>query len=172
MLDALDGDKIRDALRTLHGFAAEQPDEQSDEETILVRHFVGGAVWRRYEDVLRHECLLPTESAPVLHEIRIACKRQRYALEMFTHAFGSKVDPLIALLVTIQDCLGTHQDCVVARGYLQRSQAEAPDQRALAIYDEALASEQIALRAQFLRLWAQVSGKAFRRDLAALIAAL
>jgi CHAD domain-containing protein len=178
MLDALDGDKIRDTLRTLHGFATEQPDEPSDEETILVRHFAGGAVWRRYEDVLRHECQLPTESAPVLHEIRIACKRQRYALEMFAHAFGSHVDPLIAILVTIQDCLGAHQDCVVARGYLERSRAEASeaseasDQRALAVYDEALEAEQIALRAQFRRLWAQLSGKAFRRDLAALIAAL
>jgi len=172
MLDALDGDKIRDTLRTLHGFATEQPDERSDEETILVRHFAGGAVWRRYEDVLRYECQLPTESALVLHEIRIACKRQRYALEMFAHAFGSQVDPLIAILVTIQDCLGAHQDCVVARGYLERSRAEASDQRALAVYDEALETEQIALRAQFRRLWAQVSGKAFRRDLAALIAAL
>ncbi len=172
MLDALDDDKIRDTLKTLHGFATEQPEEDGDDETILVRHFAGGAVWRRYEDVLRHECQLPTESAPVLHEIRIACKRQRYALEMFAHAFGSKVDPLIALLVTIQDCLGTHQDCVVARGYLERSRAEASDQRALAVYDEALATEQIELRAQFWRLWAQLSGKAFRRDLAALIAAL
>jgi CHAD domain-containing protein len=172
MLDALDDAKIRDALRTLHGFATEQPDEQSDEETILVRHFAGGAVWRRYEDVLRHECLLPTESAPVLHETRIACKRQRYALEMFAHAFGSKVDPLIALLVTMQDCLGAHQDCVVARGYLQRSRAETSDRQALAAYEEALESEQIVLRAQFQRVWAQLSGKAFRRDLAALIAAL
>jgi inorganic triphosphatase YgiF len=172
MLDALDDDKIRDALRTLHGFATEQPDEQSDGEPILVRHFAGGAVWRRYEDVLRHECQLPTESAPMLHEIRIACKRQRYALEMFAHAFGSHVEPLIALLVTLQDCLGAHQDCVVARGYLERSQAETSDQRALAVYDEALATEQIALRAQFRRLWAQLSGKAFRRDLAELIAAL
>jgi inorganic triphosphatase YgiF len=172
MLDALDNDKIRDALRTLHGFATEQADERSDEEPILVRHFAGGAVWRRYEGVLRYECQSPTESAPVLHEIRIACKRQRYALEMFAHAFGSKVDPLIALLVTMQDCLGAHQDCVVARGYLERSQAEVSDQRALTAYDEALESEQIALRAQFQRLWAQLSGKAFRRDLAALIAAL
>ncbi|HEX3269797.1 MAG TPA: CHAD domain-containing protein [Ktedonobacterales bacterium] len=172
MLDALDDDKIRDTLKTLHGFATEQPEEDSDDETILVRHFAGGAVWRRYEDVLRHECQLPTESAPVLHEIRIACKRQRYALEMFAHAFGSHADPLIALLVTVQDCLGAHQDCVVARGYLERSQAEASDQRALAVYDDALATEQIALRAQFRRLWAQLSGKAFRRDFAALIAAL
>ena len=104
--------------------------------------------------------------------IRIACKRQRYALEMFAHAFGSHVDQLITLLVTIQDCLGAHQDCVVARGYLERSQAEASDTRALAVYDEALETEQIALRAQFRRLWAQLSGNAFRRDLAALIAAL
>jgi len=172
MFDALDGSKIRDALRTLHGFATEQSDENGDGEVVLVRHFAGGAIWRRYEAVLRYECDLPTESAPVLHEVRIACKRMRYALEMFSHAFGAGADPLIAVLVATQDCLGAHQDCVVARGYLQRSRDETQDQRALAVYDEALEAEQVELRAHFWRLWTRLSGKAFRRDLAALIAAL
>jgi inorganic triphosphatase YgiF len=172
MFDALDGGKIRDTLKTLHGFATGQPEETSDDEVILVRHFAGGAVWRRYEEVLRHECQLPAESAPVLHEIRIACKRLRYALEMFAHAFGPGVDPLIAVLVATQDCLGAHQDCVVARGYLQRSRDETQDQRALAVYDAALEAEQGELRVHFWRLWTRLSGKAFRRDLAALIAGL
>src|SRR6185437_11785638 len=149
----------------------EQPKE-NEEDTVLVRHFAGGAIWRRYEEVLGYECHLPTESASVLHEIRIACKRMRYALEMFSHALGVGADPLIALLVAIQDCLGTHQDCVVARGYLERSRNETTDEQALAMYDEALQAEQIQLRAQFWRLWTQLSGKPFRRDLAALIAAL
>jgi inorganic triphosphatase YgiF len=172
MLNALDDTKIRDTLRTLHGLTAEKPDDKRDGEIILVRHFAGGAVWRRYEDVLRHECLLPTESAMTLHEVRIACKRLRYALEMFAHVFGASVDPLIAVLVATQDCLGEHQDCVVARGYLERSRADASDQRALAVYDAALEAEQVELRTRFWRLWTQLSGKAFRRDLAALIAAL
>jgi CHAD domain-containing protein len=96
----------------------------------------------------------------------------RYALEMFSHAFGVGADPLIAVLVATQDCLGAHQDCVVARGYLQRSRDETQDQRALVVYDEALEAEQVELRAHFWRLWTRLSGKAFRRELAALIAAL
>lgn len=172
MLDALDDGKTRDTLRMLHGFATEKVDRENEGEVILVRHFAGGAVWRRYEDVLRHECLLPTEAGPTLHEIRIACKRQRYALEMFAHAFGAGADPLIGALVATQDCLGAHQDCVVARGYLERIGADAPDQRALLVYDAALEAEQVELRARFWRLWTQLSGKAFRRELAALIAAL
>jgi inorganic triphosphatase YgiF len=171
MLEALDDSKIRDTLTTLQLFASERP-ETDEGETILVRHFAGGAVWRRYEDVLRRERLLPTESASTLHEIRIACKRLRYALEMFAQAFGAGADPLIAALVATQDCLGAHQDCVVARGYLERSRDATLDQQALVVYDEALEAEQIELRARFWRLWTQLSGKAFRRDLAALIAAL
>jgi len=172
MLDALDEGKIRDTLKTLHGFATERSDEKSDDEMILVRHFAGGAIWRRYEAVLRYECDLPTESAPLLHDIRIACKRLRYALEMFSHALGAGADPLIAVLVATQDCLGAHQDCVVARGYLEQSQDETQDEQALAVYDEALEAEQVELRTQFWRLWTRLSGEAFRRDLAALIAAL
>jgi CHAD domain-containing protein len=171
MLEALDDSKIRETLKTLHAFAAERPAKDED-DSVLVRHFAGGAVWRRYEDVLRRECLLPTESASTLHEIRIACKRLRYSLEMFAHAFGAGADPLIAVLIATQDCLGSHQDCVVARGYLAQSRDATHDQQALAVYDKSLEAEEIELRSRFWRLWTQLSGKAFRRDLAALIAAL
>jgi inorganic triphosphatase YgiF len=171
MLDALDDSKLRDTLKTLHAFAAERADTDPD-AMILVRHFAGGAVWRRYEDVLRRECFLPTESASALHEIRIACKRLRYSLEMFAHAFGAGADPLIAVLVATQDCLGSHQDCVVARGYLEQARDTTQDRQALAVYDASLAAEEMELRSRFWRLWTQLAGKAFRRDLAALIAAL
>jgi inorganic triphosphatase YgiF len=170
MLAALDDSKILDTLRALQGFATEEA--EADDEIVLVRHFAGGAVWRRYEAVLRHECQLPTESGPALHEIRIACKRLRYALEMFAHPLGAGADPLIDVLVATQDCLGAHQDCAVARSYLARARADATDQRTLAMYDTALEQEQLDLRARFWRLWTQLSGRAFRRDLAALIAAL
>jgi triphosphatase len=172
MLDALDERKTRDTLHALHDFASEKPQQGDDEDMILVRHFAGGAVWRRYEAVLRHECLLPTDSGSTLHELRIACKRLRYALEMFARAFGPDSAPLVAALVAVQDCLGAHQDCVVARGYLQRSREDSPDEPALTAYDEALEAEQVALRERFGRLWVRVSGRAFRRDLASLIAAL
>jgi|GEM_PF-284478 len=172
MLAALDANKTRETLRALQDFATGEAHRGEDGEAALVRHFAGGAVWRRYEDALRYERLLPTEAAPTLHELRIACKRLRYALEMFTRAFGPGAEPLIATLVATQDCLGAHQDCAVARGYLEETTADAKDRPALVAYNEALVAEQSELRAQFWRLWTHLSGRAFRRDLAALIAAL
>jgi triphosphatase len=172
MLAALDANKTRETLRELQDFVTGEAHHGEDGESVLVRHFAGAAVWRRYEDALRYERLLPTEAALTLHELRIACKRLRYALEMFTRAFGPRAEPLIATLVATQDCLGAHQDCAVARGYLEESSADAKDTLALVAYNEALVAEQFELRAQFWRLWTHLSGRAFRRDLAALIAAL
>jgi CHAD domain-containing protein len=55
-----------------------------------------------------------------LHRLRILCKRLRYACEFFKEAFAdpaSGADPLkeyIEAMVQFQDCLGEHQDAVVA----------------------------------------------------------
>ena len=54
-----------------------------------------------------------------LHRLRILCKRLRYTCEFFREAFRgpSGVDPLgdyIKRMVRLQDCLGEHQDAIVA----------------------------------------------------------
>jgi CHAD domain-containing protein len=50
-----------------------------------------------------------------LHAIRIAGKRARYALEFFAPVLGSDVRAAIRQFVELQDCLGAHQDAVVAQ---------------------------------------------------------
>jgi CHAD domain-containing protein len=52
--------------------------------------------------------------APVLHRLRILFKRLRYACEFFRDAFGEELEPYIRAMVRFQDCLGEHQDAVVA----------------------------------------------------------
>jgi CHAD domain-containing protein len=67
----------------------------------------------------------PASPATDLHRLRILCKRLRYACEFFREAFAdpaSGKDPVadfIESMVRFQDCLGEHQDAVVAIGRIQ-----------------------------------------------------
>jgi CHAD domain-containing protein len=51
---------------------------------------------------------------PALHRLRILFKRLRYTCEFFRDAFGDDLEPYIRAMVRFQDCLGEHQDAVVA----------------------------------------------------------
>ncbi len=53
-----------------------------------------------------------------LHRLRILCKRLRYTSEFFADLYGEEFHGAIARLVPFQDCLGAHQDAVVALGVL------------------------------------------------------
>jgi CHAD domain-containing protein len=46
-----------------------------------------------------------------LHEMRIAAKRLRYAVELFTACWGTKVEPFAAEIATMQSLLGEVHDC-------------------------------------------------------------
>ncbi|MDQ3374459.1 MAG: CHAD domain-containing protein [Acidobacteriota bacterium] len=48
-----------------------------------------------------------------LHEMRIAAKRLRYAVELFTACWGAKVEPFAAEIATMQSLLGEVHDCDV-----------------------------------------------------------
>lgn len=48
-----------------------------------------------------------------LHDMRIACKRLRYLLEIFTPAFSADLKPFIAQVAALQDVLGDIHDCDV-----------------------------------------------------------
>jgi CHAD domain-containing protein len=58
-------------------------------------------------------------SAEALHAARIAFKRLRYACEFFAELYADEVRESIRGLVGIQDCLGRHQDAVVAEAVLR-----------------------------------------------------
>ena len=48
-----------------------------------------------------------------LHDMRIACKRLRYVLEIFAIAFASDLEPHIDQIKELQDLLGDIHDCDV-----------------------------------------------------------
>lgn len=66
--------------------------------------------WRR-----RRTELLAAEE---LHAIRIVGKRARYALEFFADFLDPGLRAHIRAFVALQDCLGAHQDAIVARARL------------------------------------------------------
>jgi len=124
----------------------------------------------------------PDSPATDLHRLRILFKRLRYACEFFRDAFADPSagqDPLadyIEAMVRFQDCLGDHQDAVVASG---RIQALAKDlvQRGALSSDQLLnlggliqVQREIATdrRGRLLKLWRKFDKPAVRKFLAAL----
>ena len=78
-------------------------------------------IWKAQRAVLRLGRSLAPDSPPTdLHRLRILFKRLRYACEFFRDAFTdpeAQADPLaeyLEAMVAFQDCLGEHQDAVVA----------------------------------------------------------
>jgi CHAD domain-containing protein len=67
----------------------------------------------------------PEETDRLLHEVRKAAKRVRYAAESAEPAVGSGASDLAKQMEELQDVLGAHQDTVVVRQLLLRLAAEA-----------------------------------------------
>lgn len=185
LLRTLDGAKLRHYLDQVETFATETPDSFGEPCPVLVRHFAGSALWRRYEDILRFESVALDAPAPELHKLRITCKRARYAVELFEPALGSGATEIKDALIAVQDHLGALQDTVVALATIEEVRRACSEHRhghagdhaegedvALATYADDLAARRDHLREAFPPLWERISGQRFRDQLACLIGGL
>jgi inorganic triphosphatase YgiF len=184
LLHELGAAKLVRRLTQVDDFATQRVEIEDEPRPALVRSFAGGAIWRRYEEVLSYECELPSAPPPELHQLRIACKRLRYAIEMFEPALGGGAKLLLEALVAVQDHLGALQDTIVAietvdqlRGHDRHTGAgnhglTHEERTALGAYADTLALHRDELKRDFAPLWAQISDEPFRAALAALIAEL
>jgi CHAD domain-containing protein len=68
--------------------------------------------WRKGDD--------PALSADALHRLRIDFKQLRYACEFFLDVFRVESRSALRRIVAFQDCLGAHQDAVVAMQLLEQ----------------------------------------------------
>jgi CHAD domain-containing protein len=181
---ALTSRRFRALLRRLEALAAAPPPR-------IVRSVPGGTVAeaapalikRAQKRVLRLGRTITSESpAADLHRLRILFKRLRYACEFFREAFAETTagqDPLadyIEAMVRFQDCLGEHQDAVVAIGRVQELANDMVQQGALSA-DQLLnlggliqVQREIAKdrRGRLLKLWGQFDKASVRKRLAAL----
>jgi len=171
MLEVLDSKKTGKLLDKLNKFLT-SPDEkpkissQEDEATpMLVRHFSGSAVWRRYEEVLAYETRIPAP-IEVLHRLRVACKRLRYTLDFFEEAMPGPTKEVFKQLTQVQDCLGGLHDYQVAVDLIKDLEKEQPDNQALKNYLAFRVTERDRLYGEFETLWHDLSGPTYRRQLA------
>jgi CHAD domain-containing protein len=84
-----------------------------------------------------------------LHEMRIAAKRLRYAVELFTACWGDSISPFAARIAEMQSLLGEVHDCDIWLGNLAERMRGKPRQN-----DSATSSERQAtiwLMSEFIK---------------------
>lgn len=109
-----------------------------------------------------------------LHVLRIEFKGLRYTCEFFVDLLSEEERKVIRAMVELQDCLGEHQDAVVAQAELetlveQRVAARAPADELLALGSlvQVQRERRTARREQFDELWSKTRGRVKRlRDAA------
>jgi inorganic triphosphatase YgiF len=90
-----------------------------DWRSASVREFARLVLRRLHRKVMRLGSNLRELPEAELHELRIRCKKLRYAAEFFRGAFPKKsADAFLAALAGVQDHLGSLNDAVVARELL------------------------------------------------------
>lgn len=98
--------------RAKRAIAAAGP--HGDDHRVLVRHFAASVLARRYEAVLAYEVVMPAP-LDVLHRLRVAIKKLRYAIDFFGEALGKGAPRLDRTLQTAQDQFGDLHDHEVAK---------------------------------------------------------
>jgi CHAD domain-containing protein len=162
---------------------ATRPKRAKEEYPILVRHFAGGAIWGRYQEILKYEMALPQASAQTLHGLRIACKRLRYSMQIFGQTPPELVETLAALKGA-QDHLGRLHDIFFAERLIaellpsSEAAGRGGDQSHSTLhpeyleYLEALATEGNQLRSSIGPLWLRLTGLPMRQRICGYIASL
>lgn len=167
MFDILDSRDYERLLSDLRRWAAKAAKVSAPRraEPALVRQFAGSVVWRRFEEVLSYENVLPS-TTETLHELRIAMKRLRYTVEFFEEAMSRETKPLLKQLAAAQDQLGEMHDADVAivmiDGLARKRQGTAP----LQSYRDYSRSQLDAHVAGFYEQWEHIRGRGFVRQLA------
>lgn len=139
-----------------------------------VRHVMPSRILGRFEQVRCYEAVFESGEPipePMLHALRIDCKRLRYALEPVTHLLGEDGEQLVKQLKHLQDHLGDLNDASVTRDRLRLLQGQGNDpgiERYLAVQDEIIAE----LVGSFPEVWKPFIAPSNRRLLARAVARL
>jgi triphosphatase len=143
-----------------------------------VRDRAASEIWAAYEVVRAYELVLPWADVETLHELRIATKWLRYALEFFGETLGPDCERLLARVAALQDHLGLLHDADVAtklaRDLLVARSGELskPETEAIGAYLRSREREVARLRRGLGPIWRAVNGAPFRRALGRATAAL
>jgi CHAD domain-containing protein len=143
-----------------------------------VRDTAPSRIWAAYEGVRGYEAVLRWADVETLHDLRIAAKWLRYALEFVREALGDESGPLIARVTALQDHLGLMHDADVtaamARTFLVEHAGglSALESAAIGRYLIDREREVGRLRRTIGPTWRGVAGVSFRRGLGRVVAGL
>jgi CHAD domain-containing protein len=148
----------------------------------LVRHVAARLLFARYETVRAYEGVLAEAPLTTYHQLRIDCKRFRYALEFFRDVLGPQAPGLIKQVVGMQDLLGDLQDACVSEGliagFLEQEIARHMTEKRQTSLDGVLSylaaqwAIQRDLLGRFPSLWTDLIGPDFRRNLSLAVSVL
>ena len=143
-----------------------------------VREMAGSRLWKAFEEMRAYESSLRWADLATLHQLRIAAKRLRYAIEFFREGLGADTSLVLPRIVALQDHLGALHDAEVgsmrARTFLVESSGQLAEAEIAAIgrYLTSREREMARLRRTVSRSWRGVSSLSFRRSLARAISEL
>ena len=143
-----------------------------------VRDTAPSRIWTAYEGVRGYEAVLRWADVETLHDLRIAAKWLRYAMEFVREALGEESAPLIARVTALQDHLGLMHDADVtaamARTFLVEHAGDlsALESAAIGRYLVDREREVARLRRTIGPVWRGVAGLRFRRSLGRVVAGL
>jgi len=128
---------------------------------------------RTLKKVMKSGRAIPSHPAPEhLHDLRMLCKRLRYACEFFAELYGKPMKRFIRTVVELQDLLGLHQDACVAGDALRAFALSLPAKKgslgiALVLGRLVHAQELSAAesRAEFANAWKRFDRKGPRRSM-------
>jgi CHAD domain-containing protein len=129
---------------------AEQDHSPSVQEVAPRLLYLDWSIVRAFGHVLPHA---PIE---LLHALRIACKRLRYALEFFAEVLPYRLLSAIPEVITLQDHLGDMRDWAVAAemsGEFLAHHPESPSRAGAQAYRDLCQNEMVALRESFPAAW-------------------
>ncbi|MGH3904416.1 MAG: CHAD domain-containing protein [Pseudonocardiaceae bacterium] len=123
LLEALGDERYRRLLGTLNGLVADPPFTKAAHRRAkrgLPRLVARAAA--RVDRAARAAdgAATPEQREALLHEVRKAAKRTRYAAESVAPVFGKPAKRLAKRMERLQDVLGEHQDSIVNRDALRR----------------------------------------------------
>ncbi|HEX8997964.1 MAG TPA: CHAD domain-containing protein [Ktedonobacterales bacterium] len=156
----------------LERFVCEPPPLPVGQPCPLTRHYAGSAIWPRYETILRYETIIADAEPPTLHQLRIACKRLRYVLEIFAPQLGDGAKPMRKALVAAQSHLGDIQDLTVALRLVSRLAQSDPGNEGMRAFEQSLQQERQELIAEIGSIWAPLNSAEARAALTGAIVAL
>jgi triphosphatase len=163
LLEGLDSARYHRLIRGFRAMLEHGPLRRSPASREPIAEFAPGTLRPRYRKIRRSARKLgPDPEPPMLHRLRIRCKRLRYALEFLSPLYGEPAQSTIRRLVKVQDLIGAHQDAQVAmarlRGMVEKRGSELPPASVFLMGEivERYAQEAARLRRKFPKVYARL----------------